>query len=430
MSKEQQNTQEKYAESIAAELIAHLKSGTAPWQKPWDPTMSGLPYNHITGNTYSGGNTLKLMMQPYGDPRWLTYKQAQSVGAQVRKGEKGVPLVRLITHVERTVKDENGKPVLDDKGEPKKEFVKLDFPYIRSFSVFNAEQIDGLPEWKPTHPPQHEWEKHQRAEALLTASGAEIRHRYRNTAYYRPSQDYIVLPHKEQFPNAGLYYATALHELGHWTGHENRLNRDLSGSFGSISYAREELRAEIASMMLTRQLGLPHDPGRHAAYVGSWIQILTDEPTEILKAARDADKIQSFVIGLEKEISQEPKKAPSASNLTPTTHPEINEQTINNIARPSEIAQTAFSNDVSAKQSPQGSLNALKHLYMMQTATLSPADKQHRTVLEYAMEKTISGLPKDVQQQAWINFYRSQLHEVANKYETAAERQAETSIDR
>ena len=149
MSKEQQNTQnaqEKYAEAIAAELIAHLKSGTAPWQKPWEPTMSGLPYNHLTGNTYSGSNTLKLMIQPYDDPRWLTYKQAQSVGAQVRKGEKGVPLIRLITHVERTVKDENGKPVLDDQGELQKEFVKLDFPYIKTFSVFNAEQIDGLPE--------------------------------------------------------------------------------------------------------------------------------------------------------------------------------------------------------------------------------------------------------------------------------------------
>ena len=93
MSKEQQNTQnaqEKYAEAIAAELIVHLKSGTAPWQKPWEPTMSGLPYNHLTGNTYSGSNTLKLMIQPYDDPRWLTYKQAQSVGAQVRKGSLNV----------------------------------------------------------------------------------------------------------------------------------------------------------------------------------------------------------------------------------------------------------------------------------------------------------------------------------------------------
>ncbi|WP_107726660.1 ArdC family protein [Neisseria weaveri] len=425
MSKEQHNTQnaqEQYAEAIAAELIAHLKSGTAPWQKPWEPTMSGLPYNHLTGNTYSGSNTLKLMMQPYDDPRWLTYKQAQSVGAQVRKGEKGVSLIRLITHVERTVKDENGKPVLDDNGEPQKEFVKLDFPYIKTFSVFNAEQIDGLPEWKPTHSPQHEWENHQRAEALLTASGAEIRHRYGDAAYYWPSEDHIVLPHKEQFPNAGLYYATALHELGHWTGHEGRLNRDLSGGYGTLSYAREELRAEIASMMLTRQLGLPHDPGRHAAYVGTWIQILTDEPTEILKAARDADKIQSYVMGIEKEISQEPKKATAAP-------PEPVEKTTNHIAGPSETVKTAFSNGVS-EQSPQGSLNVLKHQYLMQTATLSMADKQHRTVLEHALEKTISGLPADIQMQARINFYRSQTQAAANKYEVTAERQAETGIER
>ena len=226
------------------------------------------PHNPVSGNEYSGLNVLRLMLQGRSDPRWMTYKQAASVNAQVRKGERGVGLVRLITHVERVKKDEHGKTVRDENGEPVKERHALEQPYFKGFTVFNAEQIDGLPELKQAEPV---WANHERAEKLLTASGAVIRHGG-NDAYYSPKRAEIVLPKKEQFAGQGEYYAVALHELGHWSGHESRLNRDLSGRFGSEAYAREELRAEIASLMLTRELGLPHNPDRHAHYVGSWIK--------------------------------------------------------------------------------------------------------------------------------------------------------------
>ena len=134
----------------------------------------------------------------------------------------------------------------------------------------------------------------------------KIQHSQEGGAFYRPSTDTIHLPSREQFAKAAGYCTTALHELGHWTGLPNRLNRDLAHPFLSEGYAREELRAEIASLILGSELGLGYDPGQHAGYVDHWVQILTDTPTEILYAAAEAEKISEYVLGLEqkREISQ------------------------------------------------------------------------------------------------------------------------------
>ncbi|MCB1976022.1 MAG: hypothetical protein KDE66_03260, partial [Nitrosomonas sp.] len=154
-------------------------------------------------------------------------------------------------------------------------------------------QIDNLPELV-IEPPT--WNPIERAEQILQASNAAIEHGEFDRAFYRPVTDRIHLPHKHQFETPDRYYATALHELGHWTGHESRLNRDLAHPFGSEGYAREELRAEIASMLLGHELGIGHDPGQHAAYVASWIKTLEEDPTEIFRAAADAEKIQDYVL--------------------------------------------------------------------------------------------------------------------------------------
>ena len=311
-----QNAQDTFAERVAAELIEQLKQGTAPFQKPWSPEMgSDLPYNHSTGNYYRGGNALALMMQHYDDPRWMTYKQAQAVGAQVRKGEKGTQLVKLVTHVERNAKDDNGKVIRDADGQALKERERLENPYLKSFTVFNAEQIDGLPAYDKKAVPV--FADHERAEKLLAASGAEIVHLNADRACYAPGSDKIYLPPKEQFHNDGGYYATALHELGHWTGHESRLNRPLMNEFGTPAYAREELRAEISSMMTTRELGIPHDPNQHAAYVENWIQVLKDDPAEIIHASRDAAKIKDFIMAFEQNVEHE-KTPARAGSLNPT----------------------------------------------------------------------------------------------------------------
>ena len=293
-----------FHEMVAEKLIQQLEEGTAPWQKPWNPGESGafMPYNLVTNNRYKGINSLYLLSQDRDDQRWMTYKQAIELGAQVRKDEKGTGIQYWKFTDERIKKDGGGKPILDGDGKPVKEFVKLERPRVFFATIFNAEQIDGLP---PIQQKEQAWNAIDRAEGILTASGVDIHHNGGGRAFYRPLTDSIHLPDKGQFPNAENYYATALHELGHSTGHQDRLNRDLVHPFGSEGYAKEELRAEIASMILGDELGIGHDPSQHAAYVGSWIKVLKDDPMEIFRAAADAEKIQNYVLGLEQKQVQE-----------------------------------------------------------------------------------------------------------------------------
>lgn len=296
--------------TVAENLIASLKAGTAPWQQPWAPGSGGfMPMNPVTGNRYKGINAVHLMAQASEDNRWLTYRQAQSIGAQVRRKEKGAR-VQYWKYSERQEKlDGNGNPVLDDKGKPVQEAVMLDRPRLFFASVFNGGQIDGL---APVKHEQPAWNPSALAEHILKSSGAEIAHDQNNRAFYRISTDSIHLPDKSRFPSADRYYATALHELGHWTGHPSRLDRDLSYPFGSEGYAREELRAEIASMILGDELGIGHDPEQHAAYVKSWIKILEDDPLEIFRAAADAEKIQNYILTMRHDMTQDQVTTQSA----------------------------------------------------------------------------------------------------------------------
>ena len=292
-----------FHEVVAEKLIEQLKQGTAPWQMPWKAGDGGgmMPFNPTTGKRYKGINAIHLLSQGRDDQRWLTFNQAKAAGAQVRKGEKSTSIQYWKFEEEQTKRDENNKPVLDGKGDPIKVRVRLERPKMFMANVFNAEQIDGLPLYQK---PVQTWNALERAETILQASGADIRHGG-DRAYYRPSTDNIQLPDKAQFPSADNYYATALHELGHWTGHGSRLDRDLSHPFGSEGYAKEELRAEIASMILGDELGIGHDPGQHVSYVQSWIKALQNDPLEIFRAASDAEKIQTFVLGLEQQQIQE-----------------------------------------------------------------------------------------------------------------------------
>lgn len=294
-----------FHEVVAEKLIEQIKAGTAPWQRPWEPGQPNayLPFNPTTDKRYKGINAIHLMAQGRSDGRWMTYKQADAVGAQVRKGEKGTPVQYWKFSEEQDKLDENGRPVLNEKGQPVKETVMLERPRVFFATVFNAEQIDGLPLLQP--PKEQAWNAVERAEHILKASGAKITHAPGDRAFYRPSTDSITLPERGQFPSSDRYYATALHELGHWTGHESRLGRDLAHPFGSEGYAKEELRAEIASMIVGDELGIGHDPGQHAAYVGSWIKVLQDEPLEVFRAAADAEKIHDYVMAFEQKQVQE-----------------------------------------------------------------------------------------------------------------------------
>jgi putative DNA primase/helicase len=298
------DTKKAFHEQVAEKLIEQLRQGTAPWQRPWEAgeAASLLPINPTTGKRYRGINAIQLLSQGRVDRRWLTYKQAAAAGAQVRKGEHGTAIQYWKFSEEQTRTDESGKPVLDAQGQPVKAEVRLERPRVFFATVFNAEQIDGLPAMQRR---EQTWDAVERAEAILQASRAVIQHGGQNRAFYRLRTDSIHLPDKGQFPSADNYYAIALHELGHWTGHPSRLDRDLAHPFGSEGYAKEELRAEIASMILGDELGIGHDPGQHAAYVGTWINVLRDDPLEIFRAAADAEKIHGYVLALEQQQVQE-----------------------------------------------------------------------------------------------------------------------------
>ena len=287
-----------FHEQVAEKLIQQLKQGTAPWQRPWKPGVSSLPTNMTTGKRYKGINVVQLMSQNREDNRWMTYDQAKNVGGQVKRGEKGTTIQFWLFTEKQNKVDENGKPVLDKAGNPEKIEVKLERPKVMHSVVFNAEQIDGLPP-QEIMPQLQSWEKIERAERVLNGSGAKLFHTQGDRAFYRLSTDSIQLPDKTQFDSADKYYATALHELGHWTGHPSRLDRQLGHPFGSEMYAKEELRAEISSMILGEELEIGHDTSQHVSYVGSWIKILENDPLEIFRAAADAEKIQTYILGLE-----------------------------------------------------------------------------------------------------------------------------------
>lgn len=293
---------------VAEKLIEALKAGTAPWQRPWNskglPSFQ-LPYNAVTGNRYQGINTLSLIMSGRNDPRWMTFKQADDNGWQVRKGSKATAIQFIKLYDQRTKRDDQGKVVKDEKGKPVQITVKLNRPIITSFSVFNAEQVDGIPELVMPDVSTLGWQPLERAEQLIKSSCANIYHVAGNQAFYSPLSDSITMPLKQQFDEPGKYYATALHELGHWTGHQSRLDRSLINRFGTQDYAREELRAEIASLLISDELRIGHDPGQHTAYVESWISILTDHPFEIHSAAADAEKIYTYLLDLERKRNME-----------------------------------------------------------------------------------------------------------------------------
>ncbi len=309
---------EAYYRKVANQLIAQIERGTARWTQAWQPGEKAMPRNVATGKAYRGGNSVWLAsvadQRGYGDERWGTYKQVKGLGGQVRRGEKGSAILFWQFETRKLARDRDGHPVLDQDGKPVYETVPLERPRSYPYTVFNADQCDGLPRREP-RPGAYAWDPIEQAEGVLKDSGASIENAGKNRAYYDLRRDRIILPYRDQFPDASKYYQTALHELGHWTGHPTRLNRasltrGIEEGFASPHYAREELRAEISSMMTGDRLLIGHDPTRHAAYVGSWIQALRDDPREIYRASQDAQVMSDYVLGRVREKPPERESEP------------------------------------------------------------------------------------------------------------------------
>lgn len=293
----------EYRNEITQRVIEALKEGTAPWQRPWSGDCA--PQNAVSKRHYNGANTIVLSMMGLkidggADPRWLTFHQAAGKGWNVRKGEHGTR-ISLWKSLAVPVEDALGNPCMDSDDNPMTKNILLEKP----FTVFHASQVEGIPAFVPKF--TSVIEANEKAERILADSGADIRYGG-DRAFYRPSDDFIQLPRREYFADTASYYATALHEAIHWTAHASRLNRDIGGTKGSISYAREELVAEIGSMFISTETGIPQTEehfSNHVAYVASWIEVLNSDPNALFKAASDASKAAEFLLRMERQREAE-----------------------------------------------------------------------------------------------------------------------------
>ena len=267
-------------QEVTDKLLAQLAAGTLPWVRPWNTGNAGapsLPYSMISQKAYSGVNIPILWGAGYASQGWMTYKQAQSLGAQVRAGEKGTTGVYMDKFIPKAEKGN------DD--------AKARY-FLKAFTLFNAEQIDGLPV-VAAPVAQSMPERHAEADRVIAATGATF-HIGGDKAYYVPSADFIATPPPAAYDLPLAWYRTAFHELGHWTGHKARLDRDLANRFGSHAYAAEELVAEMSSAFSCARLGL--EPGiRHADYLASWIAAMKENNRIIFSAASAASKATDYV---------------------------------------------------------------------------------------------------------------------------------------
>jgi len=293
---------------ITEKIVAELEQGVKPWMQPWSAGNAAgrvtRPLRH-NGQPYSGMNVLLLwteaMARGFASPIWMTFRQALELGGHIRKGETG-SMVVFASRFKKTDVDSAGA-----------EFDR-EIPFLKSYSVFNVAQIEGLPEhyYAATTPVCDPIERIENADRFFAATGAVIRHGG-DKAFYAPASDHIQMPPFQSFRDAAAYVAVLSHEATHWTAAPHRVNRDLS-RYGKdrTERAREELIAELGSCYLCADLGIaPELEPRpdHASYLGSWLKILADDKRAIFAAAAHAQRALAFLHGLQPMVSEEREAA-------------------------------------------------------------------------------------------------------------------------
>ena len=292
---------------ITNQIIAALEQGIKPWTQPWNAAHAAGPVSRPlrhNGQPYSGINTVTLwasaMERHFAAPIWMTFKQARALGGHVRKGEKGAPVVYANTLVRTDIDEKTGEEI--DQA----------IPYMKGYTVFNIEQIEGLPAhyYAPAVPQLNPDQRIAAADVFFADTGADIRHGG-DSAFYCLPEDFIQMPLFEAFRDAESYYATLAHESTHWTRHKARLDRDFGRKrFGDAGYAREELVAELGAAFLCADLGITlEDRPDHAAYIGSWLQVLKDDKRAIFAAAAHAQKAVDYLHGLQPIIDEDEQGA-------------------------------------------------------------------------------------------------------------------------
>jgi antirestriction protein ArdC len=280
-------------DDITNRIISELERGCVPWVQPWGTAAAkaplAMPENAATGRQYSGINVLILWgaVIEHGFPgqSWLTFRQALSLGGNVRKGERGTTVV----YADRFVPDEEKKRARETGEEAQA------IPFLKRFTVFNTAQCENLPESiAAAAPPPCPELIEPRVEALIEATGIDFRVGGSH-AYYSPAHDYVQVPPPQAYFEPINWHRTALHELGHATGHSSRLDRDLTGSFGSKKYAFEELVAEMNAAFCCASLGIVPTV-RHADYIASWLQLLREDNRAIVRATLQASRAADYLL--------------------------------------------------------------------------------------------------------------------------------------
>lgn len=277
---------------LVERIIENMEKGYFFTKEGWN-NLAVLPQNPVSNLYYKGGNRLKLMFEAidnnYKDPRWFTFKQAQEKGWKIKKGAKGILCEKWIFTKKEKEKDE--------KGNEKEVEVPLPKPIVNYFIVFNGEQVEGIPPYSKTTFTKDEILK--TVNNFIKSSEVKIREIAQTEAYYSPSRDEIVLPLREAFKSEEAFLRTTLHEMCHSTGHSTRLNRNQTGEFGTPSYAREELIAELGSLFTETSLGFKIEGEHfndHSNYLKSWIGALKDDCNELFRACSEAEKASNYLL--------------------------------------------------------------------------------------------------------------------------------------
>ena len=268
-------------DTVTNRIIENLEKGCIPWIKPWH-TENTLDKNIKTGNEYNGINRVILGMSGYQSNIWGSFKQWKDLGANVKLHEKGTAIVFY-------------KPVSGVKVTSEGDEIIYNSVFTTSY-IFNAEQVEGI-EIKPRNIEDKPFLNNVNIDNMVMNTGANIRHSG-NSAYYRPSEDYINMPVKSDFNDEAGYYATLLHELTHWSGAKHRLDRTKGKRFGDTAYAFEELIAELGSAFLCEKYAVKGDI-RHEGYIQSWLQALKNDNKMIFKASAYAQKSTDYIVNFE-----------------------------------------------------------------------------------------------------------------------------------
>ena len=291
-------------QQIADRILEEIQNNTLEWSRGWHGLDNGAAVNAKTGKRYNGTNLIALYIQAkkqgYKDRRWLTFNQAKELGAQVKAGEKSTRIFHWNEYDVKTKSEPNWKEINKLSKDDKEQYILDNIRYsISLHSVFNAEQCSGLKEYvAPKLSAKEMAEQNEKIERVIANSAAPVLYDSENRAYYSTKEDKIHLPAIEIFKTKDDYYATALHEIAHSTGHASRLNRDMSGEFGSEKYAKEELRAEFASLFIQNELDLNIDGKHfenHSAYIQNWTEAIQEDKNVLFGAIKDAGDIATYV---------------------------------------------------------------------------------------------------------------------------------------